>query len=274
MMDPAAALERATTRLPLVELRDVGKVYPARRRGSAEVIAMRPTTQTFRRGEIVTIVGPSGCGKSTLLSLISGLERPTSGELRIEGETLAGPYTRSGIVFQKDLLLPWRTALDNVLVQAEARGRDPKPMTGRARELLELVGLKGFENFYPHELSGGMRQRVSICRALLHDPQLVLMDEPFAALDAITRDQLAMDFDRFVQAGQRTVVFITHNMDEAVFLGDRVMVMTPRPGLIADVIEIDLPRPRMLEMRDTPAFTRYTAQVRALFAKHGILRSH
>ena len=260
--------------LPLVQLQGVSKVFAARRRGSADVVAVQPVTQTFRRGEIVTIVGPSGCGKSTLLSLISGLEQPTTGQLQIEGSPLAGPYTRSGIVFQKDLLLPWRTALANVLVQAEARGLAAEPYEARARELLELVGLKGFENFYPHELSGGMRQRVSICRALLHDPTLLLMDEPFAALDAITRDQLAMDFDRFVQAGQRTVIFITHNMDEAVFLGDRVMVMTPRPGRIAEVIAIDLPRPRVLALRDTPAFTRYTAQVRELFTRHGILRSH
>jgi len=258
----------------LVELKEVGKIFPARRKGSAQVEALRPTTQNFCQGEIVTIVGSSGCGKSTLLSLIAGLEMPTSGELLIEGKKIEGPYTGSGIVFQKDLLLPWRTALENVLVQAEARGFDPKAYTDRAQELLKLVNLQDFANFYPHELSGGMRQRVSICRSLLHDPQLVLMDEPFAALDAITRDQLAIDFDKFVQAGQRTVVFITHNMDEAVFLGDRVMVMTPRPGLIADVIEIDLPRPRPLSIRDTPQFTHYTAQVRALFMKHGIFQTH
>jgi NitT/TauT family transport system ATP-binding protein len=140
--------------------------------------------------------------------------------------------------------------------------------------LLDLVGLRGFENFYPHELSGGMRQRVSICRALLHDPELVLMDEPFAALDAITRDQLAVDFDKFVQAGDRTVVFITHNMEEAVFLGDRVMVMTPRPGQIAEVIDIDLPRPRTLSLKDSSEFTRYTSKVRSLFMEHGVLKDH
>ncbi len=258
----------------LVELNQVGKIFPARRKGTDDVVALRETTQSIRRGEIVTIVGPSGCGKTTLLSLIAGLEKPTSGKVFINAHEVSGPYTHSGIVFQKDLLLSWRNVMDNVLLQAEARSFDPESYRARAQTLLDLVGLRGFENFYPHELSGGMRQRVSICRALLHDPELVLMDEPFAALDAITRDQLAVDFDKFVQAGDRTVVFITHNMEEAVFLGDRVMVMTPRPGQIAEVIDIDLPRPRTLSLKDSSEFTRYTSKVRSLFMEHGVLKDH
>lgn len=236
------------------------------------MVALKETSQSIRRGEIVTIVGPSGCGKTTLLSLIAGLEKPTSGRILIDGQEVSCPYVHLGIVFQKDLLLSWRNAMDNVLLQAEARNLAPDSYRNRAQTLLDLVGLRGFENFYPHELSGGMRQRVSICRALLHDPELLLMDEPFAALDAITRDQLAVDFDKLLQADDRTVVFITHNMEEAVFLGDRVMVMTPRPGQIAEVINIDLPRPRTLALKDSSEFTKYTSKVRSLFMENGVLK--
>ena len=258
----------------LVTLEEVGKHYPSRRRGAAPLVALRPTTVEFRHGEIVSIVGPSGCGKSTLLSLISGLEKASTGVLRIDGATLTRPYEDLGVVFQKDLLLPWRTALSNVLLQAELRGLPLKTYANRAKDLLALVGLHGFENHYPHELSGGMRQRVAICRALLHEPKLLLMDEPFAALDAITRDQLSLDFQHIVKADTRTVVFITHSMDEAVFIGDRVMVMTVRPGFIADTIDIDIPRPRTLESRASSEYARYTARVRDLFMKHGILQDH
>jgi NitT/TauT family transport system ATP-binding protein len=257
---------------PLVSLRGVGKVFPGRRRGQASVEALCPLDLDIRQGEFLTIVGPSGCGKSTLLSMIAGLMAPSNGELRIAGAPVDGPYAGLGIVFQKDLLLSWRTALDNVLIQAEVRGLSRKELRPRAMNLLQLVGLEGFESFYPHELSGGMRQRVAICRALLHNPSLLLMDEPFAALDAITRDQIALDFQNFWQADKRTVVFITHNIAEAVFLGDRVLVMTSRPGRVADVIDIDLPRPRRLTLREAPEFTRYTAHVRDVFMQHGILR--
>jgi NitT/TauT family transport system ATP-binding protein len=269
--DPVEAASE-TAAAPLVSLRSVGKVFPGRRRGQASVEALCPTDLDIRHGEFLTIVGPSGCGKSTLLSMIAGLMTPSSGELTIGDALVEGPHPGLGIVFQKDLLLPWRTALDNVLIQAEVRGLSRKVHTPRAMKLLELVGLGGFEGFYPHELSGGMRQRVGICRALLHDPSLLLMDEPFAALDAITRDQIAVDFQNFWQSDKRTVVFITHNIAEAVFLGDRVLVMTARPGQIADVIDIDLPRPRRLSLREAPEFTRYTAHVRDVFIKHGVLR--
>jgi NitT/TauT family transport system ATP-binding protein len=264
---PQVGLERE----PLVVLRNVSKVFPPRRRNGIATEALRPFDASIGRGEFVSIVGPSGCGKSTLLSLIAGLLAPSDGDIVIGGTRVDGPYSDLGIVFQKDLLLPWRTAEDNVLVQAEVRGLRRKDFVDRARQLLAMVGLNGFEQFYPHELSGGMRQRVAISRALLHNPPLLLMDEPFAALDAITRDQLALDFQSFWH-GERTVVFITHNIAEAVFLGDRVLVMTARPGQIADIIDINLPRPRPLAIRDTQDFTRYTARVRELFTQHGILR--
>ncbi|WP_244543540.1 ABC transporter ATP-binding protein [Bosea sp. CRIB-10] len=189
--------------------------------------------------------------------------------IQINGQTLHDPYDDLGIVFQKDLLLPWRTALNNVLLQAEVRGLPRKAYTDRARDLLALVGLKGFENHYPHELSGGMRRRVAICRPLLREPKLLLMDEPFAALDAITRDQLALDFQHIVKADARTVVFITHSMDEAVFIGDRVMVMTARPGHIAEIIDIDIPRPRTLQSRTSSEYSSYTGRIRDLLMKHG-----
>jgi NitT/TauT family transport system ATP-binding protein len=275
MTEPAQMnTKNPSQHLPLVALDGVTKDFLGRRAGAPAFTALRAVTADFHHGEIVSVVGPSGCGKSTMLSLIAGLEMPSAGTLSIDGRRVTEPYDRTGVVFQKDLLLPWRTALDNVLLQAEVRGLDRRTFVDRAHELLTLVGLKGFERFYPHELSGGMRQRVSICRALLHNPVLLLMDEPFAALDAITRDQLALDFQRFVQTESRTVIFITHNMDEAVFLGDRVMVMTARPGYIADVIDIDLPRPRHLTVRNSPEFIRHTGRVRDLFMRHGILQDH
>ena len=235
--------------------------------------ALCPTDFDIAEGEFVTIVGPSGCGKSTLLSLIAGLQTASSGEVRIGDTLIDGPYTNLGIVFQRDLLLPWRTALDNILLQAELRGIPRRALLDRAHALLDSVGLKGFAGFYPHELSGGMRQRVAICRALLHSPPLLLMDEPFAALDAISRDQISLDFQSFWRGERRTVVFITHNIGEAVFLGDRVMVMTARPGRVFDVLDIDLPRPRTLELRDTPEFARYSRRVTEIFMQQGVLRA-
>jgi NitT/TauT family transport system ATP-binding protein len=269
----AAVAAEGTIVESLVRLRGVSKVYRSLRRDGAAVEALRPLDLNIARGEFVTIVGPSGCGKSTLLSLIAGLSPYTTGEIDIGGRPVAGPYTDLGIVFQKDLLLPWRTVLDNVLIQAEVRGLDRRRATARAAELLGLVGLSGFEQFLPHELSGGMRQRVAICRALLHDPPLLLMDEPFAALDAITRDQLTLDFQRFCQRDRRTIVFITHNLVEAVFLGDRAIVMTPRPGGIAEILEIDLARPRNLAVRDTPEFARYTRRIHDIFIETGIIKA-
>jgi NitT/TauT family transport system ATP-binding protein len=225
-----------------------------------------------RRGEFLSILGPSGCGKSTLLMIAAGLVAPSSGTVSVEGKEVRAPRTDIGIVFQNPVLLEWRTALGNVMLQAEARRMDRKAAEERAGELLASVGLAGFEGKYPHELSGGMRQRVSICRALIHAPEYLLMDEPFGALDQLTRDQLVIDLQALWNARRMSVLFITHSIAEAVFLSDRVIVMTPRPGRIDRIIDIGLPRPRMLAMRETPQFAAYTREILDLFLARGVLR--
>jgi NitT/TauT family transport system ATP-binding protein len=232
------------------------------RRGAVETL--RAISTAIPKGQFFCIVGPSGCGKSSLLGLIAGLRKPSSGLLEVMGHQVKDPVTDIGMVFQKDLLLPWRSAIDNVLIQAEIRGIPHQPMRRRAYDLLALVGLKGFEDRLPHELSGGMRQRVSIVRALVHEPSLLLMDEPFAAVDALTRDQLHVDLLALWTERRPTVVFVTHGIDEAVFLSDRVVIMSRRPGhLIAD-IPISLERPRRGDIKDAPEFRDYTRTIRSL----------
>ena len=226
-----------------VEIAGVGKTY---RRDGRETHALEHIDLSIGAGEFVAIVGPSGCGKSTLLRLVAGLHLPTSGEVRVDGRMVDRPQTNLGIVFQSPVLLDWRTALSNVLVQVELRGIDPREYRDRAHELLAQVGLAEFADRYPHELSGGMRQRVAIARALIHDAPLLLMDEPFGALDALTREQMRLDLEALWLATRKTVLFITHSIDEAVLLADRVVVMSPRPGRIERVLDIDLPRPRGL----------------------------
>ncbi|PTQ66384.1 ABC transporter ATP-binding protein [Celeribacter persicus] len=253
-----------------VRIENVSKVFHGGRKGDVE--ALRPVSLDIKRGEFVSILGPSGCGKSTLLMLLSGLLGPSAGNIRIDGKKVDGPNSDLGIVFQQDVLLEWRGALDNVLLQAEIRGADMKEAEAKARSLLSMVSLTGFEDAYPRELSGGMRQRVSICRALLHEPPLLLMDEPFGALDAMTRDQLQIDLMKLCAERDMTVFFITHSIPEAVFLSDRVVVMTPRPGRIEDIVEIDLPRPRRLAMREDPKFTSYVRSLTETFKTLGVFR--
>ena len=243
----------------LIEYEKVRKIYNS---GQDEVVALEEVSLNVADGEFVTVVGRSGCGKTTLLKLTAGLLVPTSGSIRVAGEAVRGPLTKIGIVFQAPVLLAWRKTLENVLLQIEARNLDVATYRQKALDLLELTGLKGFEDRYPNELSGGMQQRVSISRALIHDPPLLLMDEPFGALDAITRDEMNLELLRIWSEATKTIVFITHSIAEAVFLGDRVVVMTPRPGKIAEVIDLDLPRPRKTEMRDTPEFTAYVRHIR------------
>ncbi|WP_375002802.1 ABC transporter ATP-binding protein [Aeromicrobium sp. CTD01-1L150] len=217
-----------------------------------------------RDGEFVSIVGPSGCGKSTILKLIMGLESVTSGSIDYRAEA-ATDAAMTGMVFQQALLLPWHTVLDNVLVPSALEGRTKKRRDRtRAAELVQMLGLEDFSNRYPFELSGGMQQRVGIARALLHDPRILLMDEPFGALDAMTRDQLTMELLDIWDRDRKTVLFVTHSISESVLLSDRVVVMTPRPGRIAEVIDVDLPRPRTLETINTPGFGDVARRIRAV----------
>ncbi|MGE8943423.1 ABC transporter ATP-binding protein [Leptospira interrogans] len=241
------------------------------RRGSTRVRALDEVDLSVGDGEFLAVVGPSGCGKSTLMRLVAGLIPATTGSIHIGGKQVSGPYTDVGIVFQSPILLDWRTVLGNVLLQLEMRGIDPTPYEARARALLTAVGLGDFCNAYPRELSGGMRQRASIVRALVHDPRLLLMDEPFGALDALTREQMRIDLEDLWLSSRKTVLFITHSIDEAVLLADRVIVMSPRPGKVDRVINIDLPRPRGLDGRRLPGFAEASDLITNIFLDRGVL---
>jgi NitT/TauT family transport system ATP-binding protein len=247
-----------------VEIIGAGKTYQSRR---GEVVALQDVTLSIEDGEFVSLLGPSGCGKSTLLKCVAGLEDLTSGELLVRGRPLDGSPDGLGMVFQRDLLLDWRTVLDNVLLMAEFQGLSRREQKPRAIALLERFGLGRFIDRHPWELSGGMRQRAAICRALLCEPEILLMDEPFGALDAMTRDDLNVELTRIWQMARRTVLFVTHSIPEAIFLSDRVVVMSPSPGRVREVVRIDLPRPRPLEVQGTAEFASYTLHLRRLFAE-------
>jgi NitT/TauT family transport system ATP-binding protein len=266
---PPAAVQAAVSEQPYLEFRNLTKVYAT---ADGPVRALDQVSLAQRQGEFLSILGPSGCGKSTLLMLAAGLLPASNGVVTVRGKRVDAPRTDIGIVFQSPVLLEWRTALGNILLQTEARHLERKSAERRARELLAAVGLTGFEAKYPDELSGGMRQRVSICRALIHHPPQLLMDEPFGALDALTRDQLVLDLQRLWNDARMTVLFITHSVAEAIFLSDRIVVMTPRPGRIDRVIDIDLPRPRTLAMRESPEFNSYNRQILDLLLASGVLR--
>ena len=252
-----------------IELDDVRKIYETRE--GEEIHALDGISVRIPAGEFVSIVGPSGCGKSTLLMMISGLIPITSGSIRLDGERSTRPHPKIGVVFQRDLLLDWRRILENVLLPVEIKGWSRSSYIEKARQLLAQVGLQGYERRYPDELSGGMRQRVAICRALVQSPGLLMMDEPFGALDALTREQMNIDLQRLWISLNNTVVFITHSIDEAVFLSDRVLVMTPRPGRIQIDLRIDLPRPRTASVRASQSFVGYVDQIRRFFEASGIL---
>ena len=241
----------------LLSIKDLRKVYKTR---DGELEAIGKVSFDVKEQEFVSIVGPSGCGKSTLLRIIAGLLPKTEGEIIVD-KTKFNPEKEVGFVFQKALLLEWRRVLDNVLLPIEILKLDKKKYIDRAMELLDMVGLKGFENSYPSELSGGMQQRVSIARALIHDPKLILMDEPFGALDAITREKMNLELMRIWSESQKTVLFITHEISEAVFLSDRVIVLSARPSRQVGSFEIDLPRPRTLAIKTTPEFNKYVIDV-------------
>jgi len=264
-LKPIAARAEA---IQFVRIENVDKTFQARGRG---LKALDGITLNLREGEFLSVVGPSGCGKSTLMMMVAGLVPVSSGAISIKGEMVTKPYTDVGVIFQRDALLEWRTVLDNVLLQIDVRRLKRADYEPAARALLTRVGLAGFENYYPWELSGGMRQRVALCRGLIHDPSLLLLDEPFGALDALTREQMNLDLQRIWLENRKTMLFITHSIWEAIFLADRVVVMSPRPGCIAATIDIDLPRPRRLSVRETRKFGAYAAQIRKQFQKFGLL---
>jgi NitT/TauT family transport system ATP-binding protein len=247
----------------LLTVSDVSKRYATR---NGIVDALSDVNVDIADGEFVSIVGPSGCGKSTLLRLVAGLDTATAGAIRILGDQVTGPSRRTGVVFQEARLLPWRTAVDNILLPAEIQGgrRAARAQRERAEQLLALVGLKGFESAYPRELSGGMAQRVALARSLLLNPSLLLMDEPFGALDAITREQMNMELLRIWSESRKTVIFITHSVSEAVLLSDRVLVMTPSPGRVRGSIPIDLPRPRTVAQLETPEAAEMSLRIRSI----------
>jgi NitT/TauT family transport system ATP-binding protein len=241
----------------LLSIQNVKKVFKTR---EGELEALGDVSFDVYPGEFVSIVGPSGCGKTTLLKILAGLLPKSAGKIEVDEERF-DPTREVGFVFQKSLLLHWRKVIDNVLLPIEILRMDRTPMKKRAEELLELVGLKGFETSYPNELSGGMQQRVSIARALIHNPKLLLMDEPFGALDAITRERMNLELIRIWQEAKKTILFVTHGINEAVFLSDRIIVLSARPSRMVQALDIGLPRPRTLEVRASPDFGKYALQI-------------
>jgi NitT/TauT family transport system ATP-binding protein len=234
-----------------------------------ELEAIRQLSFDVADGEFLSVLGPSGCGKSTLLMMIAGLIDPSAGEIRIKDAKVAGPRREVGVVFQSPVLLPWRTVLQNVLFPIELLKLPRRQYERRAMDLLRMAKIDEFSGHLPRQLSGGMRQRVAICRALVHDPSILLMDEPFSALDAITRDEMAVELQRIWQANRKTVIFVTHSIREAAFLSDRVLVMARRPATIIDELPIDLPRPRSIAVTEDEAFNRLVRHLRnAIEASH------
>ncbi|MET0500906.1 MAG: ABC transporter ATP-binding protein [Candidatus Binatia bacterium] len=246
---------------PLITVRSVSRVFTS---GAKTVHALEDISFEIQAGDFVSLVGPSGCGKSTLLKIVSGLLPASSGAVVVGDKPVDGPLENVGMVFQSPVLLKWRPVLGNVLLPVEFAKLDVAGHMERARGLLKLVGLEGFEEMYPHQLSGGMQQRVSLCRALVTDPQLLLMDEPFGALDAMTRDDLDIELLRIWEERKKTVLFVTHSIQEAVFLSDYVVVMSARPGRLLEQIAIELPRPRTMEMMSAAQFGEYTLRIRSL----------
>ena len=263
----------AAAAAPLLRIADLQMRYPSRRgaHGDAGIHALDGIAMDIAAGEFVALVGPSGCGKTTLLKILAGLVVGYEGRVALDGQAIAKPGLGVGIVFQEPTLLPWRTILDNVLLPVELARLDRARYTERALALMATVGLGGFEHRYPKELSGGMQQRAGICRALVRDPALLLMDEPFGALDAMTREFLSVELQRIWQGSGKTVVFVTHSIPEAVFLADRVVVLSPRPARIAEVVAIDLPRPRRLDDMAQEHAGRLLARIRRHFSRSGAI---
>ncbi|MEH2470658.1 NitT/TauT family transport system ATP-binding protein [Nitrobacteraceae bacterium AZCC 2161] len=247
---------------PMIRIDHVDKVFTTV--ANERIQALSEISMDIADGEFITIVGPSGCGKSTLLKILAGLQSATSGTVELDGTRVSGPRRDIGIMFQNPILFPWRTVLQNVLLPAEVQGRNITEARARAKSLLAMVGLGEFEKKYPNELSGGMQQRAAITRALLNDPHILLMDEPFGALDAMTREQMNLELQRIWGESRKTVVLITHSIAEAVFLADRVLVLSARPGRIARIIDVPIPRPRAMGVLSSPEFARLCGEVRQL----------
>lgn len=250
-----------------ISISNVSKTYHTDDQG--DVVALDAMNMEFAEGSFVTVVGPSGCGKSTLLKILAGIQPQSTGEALIHGHKIGEERGDVGVVLQSPVLFPWRSILQNVMLPVDVLGRDRKQYKAKAMEVLKLVQLEGFEHRYPRELSGGMQQRAAIARALVADPKLLLMDEPFGALDAMTREQMNVELQRIWLEKKKTVLLITHSIPEAVFLADRVLVMSPRPGRIIDDIAIDLPRPRNLSLMGREGFDQYVSRIRGIFQTEG-----
>jgi NitT/TauT family transport system ATP-binding protein len=251
-----------------IDIAGVTKFYAVPK---GEIRALGPIDLGIAPGKFVSLVGPSGCGKSTLLMIIAGLVAATQGSVTISGNAVTKPVTDLGIVFQSCVLVDWRSVLDNVLLQVELRGLSRREYRSKAEALLRSVGLGGFLDRRPYELSGGMQQRTAFCRALIHDPPLMLLDEPLGALDAMTSEQLRGDLEALWMQRLMTVVLVTHSIEEAVQLSDEVMVISPRPGRIVRRVPIDLPRPRDFDLRQTSAFSERVTEIKEIFRGYGVL---
>ena len=244
-----------------IEIRDLGVTYKVK---DGMCHALQHIDLSAEQGEFITIVGPSGCGKTTILKAAAGLVVPSVGSIKVAGEIVKGVNHNIGIVFQQPALMAWRTIIKNIMLQVEVRHLNRDTYFQRAMELIKLTGLSGFENKWPYQLSGGMQQRASICRALIHDPPVLLMDEPFGALDALTREVMNLELQRIWLEKKKTVLFITHSIQEAVFLGDKVVVLSPRPASILEVVTPSFPRPRELSTMVQPEFAALVGHIRSL----------
>lgn len=259
----------AKTLAPKLSIEGLGVTYLG---SHGHVQALDQLSMTIAQSEFVAVLGPSGCGKSTLLKIVSGLLLPTEGRVVLNGAAVRGPRAEVGIVFQQPTLLPWKTVLDNVLVPIRALGKSPETYREKALGLLRLAGIENFAAHYPNELSGGMQQRVGIVRGLINDPQLLLMDEPFSALDAMTRERMGAELQTIWMETRKAVLFITHSIQEAVLLADRIIVLSDRPGRVVEVLNVDLERPRLSHVVTSPRFTELYAHLRDLFRVDGKLR--
>jgi NitT/TauT family transport system ATP-binding protein len=264
-IDQGTPLVRAAPAAPIIDVKGLGKTFALE---TGPVVALEKVDLSIRKGEFISFVGPSGCGKSTLLNMVAGLLPATEGQATLNGTPVTEPSRQVGFMFQTAVLLPWRTVEENVLMPAEVFGTKDEATRKKARAVLQAVGLGDFMQAYPRQLSGGMQQRVSLARTLTYEPDVLLMDEPFGALDEFTREAMNLELMRITQAAGITVLFVTHNITEAVFMADRVVVMTPRPGKVSGVVEVDLPRPRSIDQMQSQTFTDLIFKVRGILG-HG-----